>query len=116
MEQDNITVARRAFQAFNTGEYSQLAEFISPDYLNYEALDDDDERSRLNGPAEFQASANWMRSVYADLHFEEQEMIAQCDKIAARVIMTGKHVGDFMGIAPTGKTISVQQVHIFQIV
>ena len=37
-----------------------------------------------------------------DFHTEIQDLIAEGDKVVARVIMTGTHTGDFFGIPATG--------------
>jgi len=59
------------FEAFHTGDLSHVHEFISVDYLNYEALDDEEDRTTRCGPEEFTATVTWLRSVYTDLRFEE---------------------------------------------
>jgi predicted ester cyclase len=56
-----------------------------------------------------------LRSAFADLHFDEQDIIASSDRVAAILTMSGTHVGDYAGIAPTGRTFSYPQVHIFRI-
>jgi predicted ester cyclase len=101
MAEDTVSPVRCMFEAFNTGDLSRADEFVAGDYLNYEALDEG-ERSGL-------------RDAYSNLHFEEQEVIAAGDKVVVRTVMSGTHTGEFMGIPPTGRNISVQQVHIFRI-
>jgi nogalonic acid methyl ester cyclase / aklanonic acid methyl ester cyclase len=115
MTKDTVSPVRRMFEAFNTRDLSRADEFVSADDLNHEALDDEDERSKRRGPAEFKASVNWLCQAHSDLHFEEQELVAAGDKVVVRTVMSGKHTGEFMGIPPTGKRLAVQQLHIFRI-
>jgi predicted ester cyclase len=114
-ETTGIRVVREALEALNTGDVSRVHEFISPEYFNHESQVDP-VRSKLRGPEEFIDTVKNLRSTFADLHYEEQETIASGDKVISILNVTGKHVGNFFGIAsPTGRNISYQAVHIHRI-
>ena len=49
---------------------------------------------------------------YPDLHWRIEEQIAEGDKIVTRFTFTGRHRGEFLGILPTGKPVSVWGVVI----
>src|SRR3712207_6533229 len=112
----SIRVVREALEALNTGDVSRVHEFISPEYFNHESQVDP-VRSKLRGPEEFIDTVKNLRSAFVDLHYEEQETIASGDKVVQILTITGKHVGNFFGIAPpsTGNNISYQGVHIYRI-
>ena len=44
-----------------------------------------------------------------------EDLIADGDRVVARVTTGGTHGGEFMGAPATGKRISVQEVDIFRI-
>jgi uncharacterized protein (TIGR02246 family) len=114
-EEFNIRVVRQALEALNSGDVSRVHEFISPEYFNHESQVDP-VRSKLRGPEEFTDTVKNLRNAFADLHYEEQETVASGDKVISIVNVTGKHVGNFFGIAsPTGHDISYQAVHIHRI-
>lgn len=48
--------------------------------------------------------------------FEIHDMIAEGDQVAVRLTTTARHTGPFMGIEPTGKRYSIDEIHIFRIV
>jgi predicted ester cyclase len=114
-EAKNIKTVNQLREALNTGDVSRVHEFISPEYFNHESQIDP-VRSKLRGPEEFIDTVKNLRSAFADLHYEEQETIASGDKVVQILTITGKHVGNFFGIAtPTGNNISYQGVHIYRI-
>src|SRR5919198_1080795 len=113
--EENIMTVRQALEISNTGDTSRVHELLSPSYFNHESQVDP-VRSKLRGPEEFIDTVKALRSAFAHLHYEEQESVASEDKVISIVNVTGKHVGNFFGIAsPTGHDISYQAVHIHRI-
>jgi predicted ester cyclase len=110
----NIRVVREALAALNSGDISNVEEFISPQYFNHESQMDPI-RSKLRGPEEFIDTVRNLRSAFADLHYEEQEIVASKDKVISILNVTGKHVGNFFVIPPTGNDIRYRAVHIHTI-
>lgn len=55
-------------------------------------------------------------AAYPDTHFDLPEMIAEGDRVVSRVVWSGTHTGEFWGVAPTGKTITVNAMFIHRVV
>jgi len=57
------------------------------------------------------------RTAFPDWHQEIVELIAGDDggAVVARFRCTGTHLGDWQGLAATGRSMSVDEVHIFHI-
>jgi predicted ester cyclase len=113
---DAKAIARESFQLIETGDAELAQHIIAPDFINQEAEDDpEDVERQQHGPAGFLATSRWLRDAFSNLRFELQETLAEGDTVMAAAVMTGQHTGVFNGIAPTGRPISHQQVHIFTI-
>jgi steroid delta-isomerase-like uncharacterized protein len=56
------------------------------------------------------------RTAYPDTHFTIEDQLAEGDKVATRWTAIGTHRGDLMGIAPTGKRVTVTGMAISRIV
>lgn len=54
-------------------------------------------------------------NTFPDIKFTVEDQIAEGDKVFARWSITGTHKGEFMGIAPTGKPISISGVTVYKI-
>ena len=52
---------------------------------------------------------------FADRRYAVDEILAQGDKVVARIFMTAVHIGNFAGNAPTGKTVTVTQFREFRV-
>ena len=52
------------------------------------------------------------RSAFPDLKLTVEDMIAEGDKVAVRIVTRGTHEGELMGIAPTGRTVTINEQHV----
>jgi len=55
-------------------------------------------------------------SAFPDAHYTIDDMVAEGDKVAVRCTVTGTHKGEFMGIPPTNKKVTVWGISIVRIV
>jgi steroid delta-isomerase-like uncharacterized protein len=56
-----------------------------------------------------------VQSAFPDFHNSIEELIAENDRVVARLIYTGTHRGEIFGIAPTGRRIRYAGVGIFHL-
>jgi len=61
----------------------------------------------LYGGSGYLSVVQWMRKGFSDVQWHIKDMVADTDKVAVKWDLTGTHNGEFMGIKPTGKKISV---------
>jgi nogalonic acid methyl ester cyclase / aklanonic acid methyl ester cyclase len=104
-----LAAARRIFKAFETGDLANAADYVHPEYFNRES----DGRTDARGLDELAHSVAWLRSAFSELKFEERDVIASGDRVAMRVVMSGRHTGAFLGHHPTGRSFAAEQVHFF---
>ena len=64
----------------------------------------------------FKAVAGMMHAASPDAAVTVQDQIAEGDKVVTRWTAQATHQGDFVGIPPTGKQVTVKAIHIHQIV
>lgn len=69
---------------------------------NGPSLDREGQIQRLNG----------FRAAFPDVRIVVEEVIAEGDRLAFRSTMTGTHRGEFLGIAPTGRKVTVGLVDV----
>lgn len=113
MASKQIDTVRRMVDAYNTGRTADVAEYIHADYLNPAAL----EHMDLRGPQAFAMAVTWLRMTFSDeAHLEEVRMEERGDWVRAYLVLYGRHVGDLVGMAPTGRRFSGEQIHLIRLV
>ncbi len=55
-------------------------------------------------------------SGFPDLHVTVEDMIEEGDKVVGRNVLTGTHLGEYMGLPPTGKVVDYNEIFIFRFV
>ena len=58
--------------------------------------------------------AEWLNG-FPDLRFTVEQMIAEEETVVSRSVMRGTHTGNWLGINPTGKQISIRMIVIHRI-
>ncbi|HEY1653171.1 MAG TPA: ester cyclase [Acidimicrobiales bacterium] len=53
---------------------------------------------------------------YPDLHITVEDFIEEGDKVVARNTVQGTHQGDHMGLSPTGKSVTYNEIFILRFV
>ena len=53
---------------------------------------------------------------YPDLHVTVEDLIAEGDELVARNTVTGSHLGEYMGVPPTGKSVTYNEIFIVRFV
>ena len=112
-ETANKAAFQRFHEAANTGDVEFLAktidEVVAPDAVIRTPLPIDATGAELLK----QVWAMLFR-VYPDIHLTVDDVIAEGDKVVARNTITGTHQGEFMGVAPTGKSVTYNEIFIFR--
>jgi steroid delta-isomerase-like uncharacterized protein len=108
--EENKAVVRRYIEEWNKQNPAGVEELVAPEWVAHgtpPGSSPDLAGLKQAFPAFFTA--------FPDLHFVVEDMIAEGDKVVARVTMRGTHRGDFMGIPPTGKQVSNTGIEISRI-
>ena len=66
----------------------------------------------VNGTKAMKQGFTNLRIAFPDITFTVEDMIAEEDKVVSRVTCRGTHNDEFMGIASTGKKMSINGIII----
>jgi predicted ester cyclase len=57
-----------------------------------------------------------LHRAFPDLHVTVEDVIAEGDKVVGRNSVTGTHRGEYMGIPPTGRSVTYNEIFIARFV
>jgi steroid delta-isomerase-like uncharacterized protein len=110
-ETSNKATVRRFHDAANTGDVELISktidELVEPDALMRTPLPIDATGAQLLK----EVFARLLRA-YPDLHITIEDLIEEGDKVVSRNTVSGTHQGEYMGIPPTGKSVTYNEIFI----
>lgn len=110
-EENKRLVRRYLEEIVNTGDVDRLAEFISSDYT-----ETNDETGQAKGLEAAKRHVLGVRQTYPDLKVTVEQQIAEGEWVVTRVTGRGTHLGLWLGMKPTGKTVEITAVNVDRIV
>src|SRR5712692_339000 len=54
-------------------------------------------------------------AAFSDMAMSEEDVIEAGDEVVIRSVITAAHTGEFLGIAPTGRTVSYDAVDMYRV-
>src|SRR4051794_21019140 len=108
--EENKAIVRRIYdELWNERKLEVADEVIAEGGVNFD--------TRLTptptGPEDMKQTVRMVTAAFPDNHHRVEELIAEGDRVVARVTLTGTHEGEFMGLPPTGRRIAVNEIHIY---
>jgi steroid delta-isomerase-like uncharacterized protein len=112
----NKSIILKLYQdLFRDWDISLIDKHFSPSFvdhlLNRSVGDDYD----VTGPKTVHELYEFLRSAFPDLVFHVHDVIAQGDRVVVRWSWTCTHLGEFVGIPPTGKKAEISGIAIYRL-
>jgi len=105
---DNKALVQRFFEeVINQRNLTALDQFVPPGGVNHTVPP--------GMPQETNQFLGQYLNAFPDVKATVEDLMADGDKVVARVSIRGTHRGAFRGIPPTGKQIAVTGINIFRI-
>lgn len=110
LEENKALVQRLYDDLFNHSRLRLADELFDASFVNHAAPP----CTPLGPDGVRQVIAN-LRSACPDCRYLIEDLIAEDDKVVARVTFSGTHAGVFHSLQPTGRHIVQEQIHILRI-
>jgi steroid delta-isomerase-like uncharacterized protein len=113
MPMENKAIVRRLYEeVWNKRRVELVDELISPSH----AMHDNHLPDSGVGPEAYKRNVARFVTSFPDLRLTVEDMLAESDKVAVGWTISGTHKGEFRGISPTGKKVSIEGITINHIV
>ena len=85
-------------------------EFVDPDFIDHQALP-----GAQPGIAGLKDFIRAWRSAFPDMHEVIELMVSDADMVVGRFRLSGTHLGEFFGIAPTGRRVEITGIDMLRL-
>jgi steroid delta-isomerase-like uncharacterized protein len=109
-ERNKVVIRRFVEEVQNKQRWDVYDELNDPEFVNHSAPPGVP-ADREGGKMFLQALA----AAYPDAHFAIDDMIAEGDQVVTKKTLSGTNQGDFAGVPPTGKHVTLQFVDIMRV-
>jgi steroid delta-isomerase-like uncharacterized protein len=112
MTGDSKAIVRTLYdEVWNKRRLELVDEIISTSH----ALHDPNVSGSAVGPEAYKRQVTRFIMAFPDLRFSIEDIVVEKEKVAVAWSITGTHKGEFLGIAPTNKRVSVEGITISHI-
>jgi len=106
-EENKALIRRFVEEIVNKGNIALIDELVAANYIDHSSPPG--APSGIEGSKQF---TNLFRMAFPDIHITLDDLIAEGDKVVSRFTMRGTNKGEFLGIPPTGKQVTITGIHI----
>ena len=111
MSEDNKAKTQQFYkEIFETGDVSRVDEFVVPGFVDHNLSPG--QQPGAEGLKQFIGA---LHAAVTDLRLDVHHLIAEGDKVAAHLSISGKHTGELMGISPSGKDVVMRVSDVVRI-
>jgi steroid delta-isomerase-like uncharacterized protein len=108
----NKALVRRLFdEGFNAGRLDVVDELVAPDVVTHNPLILD----APTGPDSIRGGIEMIRSAFDDLHVDVQQLVAEGDRVASMVVMSGTNTGDYRRGGASGRKGEIRAFFVWRI-
>lgn len=95
---------------FCAGDLTAVDQYLAEDFVNHNPP------LGMTGDREGMRSAGAMfRTAFPDWRSERHRLVAEDDLVTEHFTASGTQQGEVMGVAPTGRPVSLHGIHIFRV-
>ncbi|MGB3183555.1 MAG: ester cyclase [Cyclobacteriaceae bacterium] len=104
---NHIEAQKKFGEAVNTGNLEMIRDVVADD-----VVDHDPAPMQGPGPQGYIDFFSMMRTAFPDMKVDVEQMVTDEENVSFAYTLSGTHKGEFMGVAPTGKSIKARGMQV----
>ncbi|HWC35615.1 MAG TPA: ester cyclase [Mycobacteriales bacterium] len=111
MSEENKALVREYLAGVDTGDVTVIDKFVADGYHDHNPppFQQGDDRDAVKGAFQYALGA------FTDFKHEVVAQYSDGDYVISRIVGSGKHTGEFMGVPGTGQQVSMEGITIHRI-
>ena len=107
--ENKALVQRYIETVWNVGDLAAIDVMVDPDVVNHA------DPKPMPGRDRWRHAVLHLRGAFPDIRITIRQLVAEDELVVAYVGMRGTHQGTLAGVAPTGKVIAWEEMHLFRV-
>jgi steroid delta-isomerase-like uncharacterized protein len=110
-EARNEALMRRFYEElWSRGNLEAIPELVADDFVDHQVP-----VGQTSGREALAGLVVMWRTGFPDMQETVEDLISKGDKVVGRFLMRGTHRGEFMGIAPTGRSVTMSGIDMVRV-
>lgn len=103
-------LGRRFYEAFDRNRPELLDDVLAADWHPRPPVP-----GNPGGRAGQQGTLAYLHQVFADLRYAVEDVVVAGDTVVCRAVLSGRQVGEFLGVPPTGRAVRMTTIEIHRV-
>jgi steroid delta-isomerase-like uncharacterized protein len=108
--ENNKTLVRRWIELWNNQNVAAVDELVTTDFVRH-----DPNTPEVRGATAEKQLITMVLTAFPDIHFTIEDLVAEGDMAAGRYTLRGTHQGEWLGIPPTHKAVTLTVSEFYRI-
>ena len=111
LAQNKGVVRRMHAEVWSNGNLDVVGELVTEDFVCHFAVGPE-----WRGPSGLKDRVSELRSAFPDWNERIEDIIAEGDRVVTRFTSTGTNLGEFQGVAASGRKVKIAELAVFRLV
>jgi predicted ester cyclase len=111
-QESNKDALRQLLAAVDRGDLDGALDFYSPEYVDHDASEGRSQSADATN--NLRTAFRMFAAAFSDTRHVIEDLVAEGDRVVARISVQSRHTGEMFGVPPTGNTVRNDSIVIYR--